>query len=248
MAVKLAVDPALIDLFRAELEVHLPALNAGLLAMEKEAADPKRLEALMRAAHSIKGAAKIVGLDEAVQVAHVLEDCFVAAQENRLTITSDAVDVLLRGVDALQRLGLPQEGASEEISPEALRQLLDALKAVRTGTPPRAPASAPPAVVAAPAGPPTIRPDGNLDAAEAEAIRGRIASLLQQGASTIRLDLGNVRDLAPAGLTLLVRTARAAARRAPPATLQLTNARPEVLALLRWTHLDAAFAVVGEGA
>ena len=40
------------------------------------------LEALMRAAHSVKGAARIVGLEEAVQVAHVMEDCFVAAQDN----------------------------------------------------------------------------------------------------------------------------------------------------------------------
>ena len=32
----------------------------------------------MRAAHSLKGAARIVGLDAAVRVAHAMEDCFVA--------------------------------------------------------------------------------------------------------------------------------------------------------------------------
>ena len=35
----------------------------------------------MRAAHSIKGAARVVGVDPAVSVAHVMEDCFVAAQK-----------------------------------------------------------------------------------------------------------------------------------------------------------------------
>jgi chemotaxis protein histidine kinase CheA len=248
VAGKTSIDPALSDLFRAELEVHLPALSAGLLALEKGAADPKRLEALMRAAHSVKGAAKIVGLNEAVQVAHVMEDCFVAAQESRLTITSNAVDVLLRGVDALQRIGLPQEGDPGELPPEVLRQLLDAITAVRTGTPPPPAPAPPPAAVPVPAGPPTIRPEGDLTEPEAEALRGRIAALFRQGVATIRLDLGAVRDLAPAGLTLLAVTARAAARRSPPTTLQLSNARPEVLHLLRWTRLESAFAAVGEGA
>src|SRR5437870_13386780 len=103
------VDPALMDLFRAELETHLPALSEGLLALEKDAAQPERLEALMRAAHSIKGAAKIVGVEAAVQVAHALEDCFVAAQNGTITLTSDAVDVLLRGVDALHRVATPTD-------------------------------------------------------------------------------------------------------------------------------------------
>ena len=63
----------------------------------------------MRAAHSIKGAAKIVGFDAAVQVSHHLEDCFVAAQRGQIKLGSDSVDVLLRGVDALGRLGATAE-------------------------------------------------------------------------------------------------------------------------------------------
>ena len=35
----------------------------------------------MRAAHSLKGAARIVGLTVGVRVAHAMEDCFVAAQQ-----------------------------------------------------------------------------------------------------------------------------------------------------------------------
>ena len=59
---------------------------------------------MMRAAHSIKGAGRILGIDPAVRVSHVMEDCFVAAQERRLTLRPDHVDVLLRGVDMLIRL------------------------------------------------------------------------------------------------------------------------------------------------
>ena len=118
-------DPALLDLFRAELETHLATLNAGVLSLEKAPDDPQQLESLMRAAHSIKGAAKIVGFDAAVQVSHHLEDCFVAAQRGQITLTSDSVDVLLRGVDALGRLGTPADAAEGDsgLTPAALRAI-----------------------------------------------------------------------------------------------------------------------------
>ena len=35
-----AFDPSLLDLFRAELETHLPALSEGLLALEKDPTSP----------------------------------------------------------------------------------------------------------------------------------------------------------------------------------------------------------------
>ena len=145
MTAKPPPDAALLDLFRAELETHLGALNEGLLSLEKSPNDAKRLESLMRAAHSIKGAAKVVGFDAAVQVSHHLEDCFVAAQRGQLTLTSDSVDVLLRGVDALNRLGSTAASASEEsgLSETALEQLIGEIAAVRAGQPPASKPTAP---------------------------------------------------------------------------------------------------------
>ena len=67
------------------------------------------LESLMRAAHSLKGAARIVGLDAAVRVAHALEDNFVAAQRGEFAIATGHVDVLLRAVDLLDEISqLPE--------------------------------------------------------------------------------------------------------------------------------------------
>ena len=68
---------------------------------------------MMRAAHSIKGAARIVGLDAAVRVAHALEDCFVAAQRGLIRILPGHVDVLLRGVDLLSKVSLAPEAESD---------------------------------------------------------------------------------------------------------------------------------------
>ena len=57
---------------------------------------------MMRAAHSIKGAARVVNVQPGVEVSHAMEDCFVKAQKAELTLASTVVDVLLAGVDMLQ--------------------------------------------------------------------------------------------------------------------------------------------------
>ena len=61
----------------------------------------------MRAAHSLKGAARIVGVDAGVSVAHVMEDCLVSAQEGRLYLQPEHIDALLQGTDLLMRIATP---------------------------------------------------------------------------------------------------------------------------------------------
>jgi two-component system, chemotaxis family, sensor histidine kinase and response regulator WspE len=91
----------MLELFRAEVESHSDALTSGLLKLEQDPTNVKGIDGLMRAAHSIKGAARIVQVGPAVEVAHVMEDCFVAAQRGLLTLQSDAIDVMLGSVDVL---------------------------------------------------------------------------------------------------------------------------------------------------
>ncbi|WP_339487411.1 hybrid sensor histidine kinase/response regulator [Pseudomonas sp. EL_65y_Pfl2_R95] len=105
-------DASLLELFRMEAEAQTQVLDAGLLVLERDPTHAGQLEACMRAAHSLKGAARIVGLDEGVNVAHVMEDLLVAAQEGSLRLQSDHVDALLQGSDALLRIG--QVGLSAE--------------------------------------------------------------------------------------------------------------------------------------
>jgi len=92
-------DPMLLDLFRVELENHTRVLENGLVSAESEQT-PEKIEPLMRAAHSIKGAARIVGLSAAVSLAHAMEDILSAVQQHKLTLTADHVDLLLKGNDA----------------------------------------------------------------------------------------------------------------------------------------------------
>ncbi len=107
-------DFSLLDLFRAETDSQVVALNEGLLALDRDHADAKQLEALMRAAHSLKGAARIVGITAAVEVAHAMEDCFVAAQRGDLAIGRQHIDRLLEGVDLLAQIARTPEGELEK--------------------------------------------------------------------------------------------------------------------------------------
>lgn len=91
-------DFSMLDLFRMEAENHAQVLETGLVELEKDQS-AERIEPLMRAAHSIKGAARIVGLNVAVDLAHAMEDVLSALQKGGLLLSPDAVDILLCGND-----------------------------------------------------------------------------------------------------------------------------------------------------
>ena len=100
-------DASLLELFSLEAEAQTQVLSAGLLALERDPTQADHLESCMRAAHSLKGAARIVGVDAGVSVAHVMEDCLVGAQERRLVLGAEHIDALLRGTDLLTRIATP---------------------------------------------------------------------------------------------------------------------------------------------
>ena len=131
-------DPAMLDLFQAEVETHVAVLNDGLLALENNPGATDQLEALMRAAHSIKGGARIVGLDVAVKVAHAMEDCFVAAQKGVVLLGSEQIDILLRIVDIPIRIADVHAGETDWVGRhgEEIDDLMAAITAIIHGEAP----------------------------------------------------------------------------------------------------------------
>ena len=105
---------SMFDLFRVEVENQAQVITAGLLALERNPTAADQLEATMRGAHSLKGAARIVGLDAGVNVAHAMEDCLVGAQQGRLKLHQSRIDLLLRGVDLLTRISQTPEADADE--------------------------------------------------------------------------------------------------------------------------------------
>jgi two-component system sensor histidine kinase and response regulator WspE len=154
-------DASLLELFSLEAEAQTQVLSAGLLALERDPTQADHLESCMRAAHSLKGAARIVGVDAGVSVAHVMEDCLVSAQEGRLRLSPEHIDALLQGTDLLMRIATPHHAPSPaDIDAYVLRmaQLLDPSAAVAAAPMAELPLEAPvtpqepaPAVVEPPA-------------------------------------------------------------------------------------------------
>ncbi|MFB0984732.1 MAG: Hpt domain-containing protein, partial [Phycisphaerales bacterium] len=122
---------SMFDLFREEAETHCASLESGLLKLEANPTDGGvAIEPLMRAAHSVKGAARIIGLDIAVGLAHAMEDIFVAVQDGKEVLVSARVDQLLAGTDLLRSLSEIDEKAIEGWSAEHAPKIAETIAAL----------------------------------------------------------------------------------------------------------------------
>jgi len=143
---------SMLDLFRDEVETQASRLSEQLLKLEANPGDPSALEALMRAAHSIKGAGRMVAVEACVQVAHVIEDIFVAAQEGRSFLGAELVDILLQSVDMLKRIAAEADQADwATIHAKELATLIQSLNTTAGAAIPAAAAAKPIKSSAAPA-------------------------------------------------------------------------------------------------
>jgi chemotaxis protein histidine kinase CheA len=232
-------DPVIMDLFRSELDTHLPTLSQGLLAMEKGQVDASRIEAMMRAAHSIKGAARIVGIGPVVSVAHAMEDCFSAAKSRQIVLNSQDVDVLLEGVDALQQLCSPGAAACEA---GPVEELIKRMAAVRDGRrPPRqsveevdsaADVAQPSELPPRPARLSILLP-AVVDESTARSLRSEWVTHLDRAPSTVQLDFSQVTRLTSVGLAFLASFIREAAQAISPVAVTLHGVRSELHSLWR---------------
>ncbi|UCE94904.1 MAG: Hpt domain-containing protein, partial [Flavobacteriaceae bacterium] len=86
-------DMSMMELFRMEVENQCNQISEDLISLEQNPGASDLLQSLMRAAHSVKGAARVVELHPVVQVAHAMEDVFVASQKNKITLDQDGIDL-----------------------------------------------------------------------------------------------------------------------------------------------------------
>jgi two-component system, chemotaxis family, sensor histidine kinase and response regulator PixL len=93
--------------FVEEVPELLQVIEEGLLTLRSERS-PSKLHELMRAAHSLKGGAAIVGLEGIITIAHRLEDIFRALYDETVKIDADLEGLLLQAYDCL-RLPLTQQ-------------------------------------------------------------------------------------------------------------------------------------------
>jgi chemotaxis protein histidine kinase CheA len=214
-------DPTLFELFGGEMETHVPTLTAGLLALEKDPQVPGQIEAVMRAAHSIKGAARIVGQEQIGEIAHVMEDSFTAAGRGQLPVTPPLIDAMLRGVDLMEKLAGGDTAAAAQV-PSMLKLLTEHASATSSALPrPQSVRAVRPTPVAA------IELPATLDTASCELLRARAAA----AGGTVYVDARRVARIEPVGVTLLNTLAQ-------QRELVVINPSPALAAVLAVTQLD----------
>src|SRR3954467_14775693 len=128
-----ADDPELLATFRAEVDERLASLSARLLQLEEHPSPRQLVTGLFRDAHTVKGSARMLGLEGVLQVAHASEDLLGAMRDGRLSVRRDIVDLLLASCDAI---GVAVAGAGEgegEADDTHLLALVQALRAVLAG-------------------------------------------------------------------------------------------------------------------
>ncbi|MBF0294728.1 MAG: response regulator [Magnetococcales bacterium] len=95
----------LLAVFRIELDEKLQSLTDLLLRLEKGPPAPERegiLEEIFRAAHSIKGAARGVGLTEIADLSHRMESLFAALKKHPQHPATEAMDAALAALDCMR--------------------------------------------------------------------------------------------------------------------------------------------------
>lgn len=97
-------DTVLLELFRRETEPQLARVIQRLLELEQAPANREAVRDLMRVLHSLKGAARVVGLSAIVSLCHAMEECLARVMAGRLTVTPSLVDVLMHAADRIQVL------------------------------------------------------------------------------------------------------------------------------------------------
>jgi len=92
------------QVFFDETAEHLASMESLLLAFDPDKPDADQLNAIFRAAHSIKGGSGTFGFTDMADVTHILETLLDRIRKNEIAITREMVDTFLQAGDVLRGL------------------------------------------------------------------------------------------------------------------------------------------------
>ncbi len=131
MGLQFDASPDEIKLFLEEAEEHLQLLEEDLVRLEKEKDNQELLQAIFRAAHTLKGSSATLGHQRMAQLTHGMENILDKVRKGQLSITTPIMDVLLEGLDFLKVL--KEEIETLEESDVDLEKILGSLSKAAAG-------------------------------------------------------------------------------------------------------------------
>jgi two-component system chemotaxis sensor kinase CheA len=106
VSLSITIREQLIRSFGDELAEHVQTMTDGLLALEQQqvTGEERRftMENVFRAAHSLKGDARALGISAIEQLAHALENLLDAMQRDVIELTPELFTVCYRALDTIQ--------------------------------------------------------------------------------------------------------------------------------------------------
>ena len=90
------------QVFFDEAEELLAEKEKLLLAVDISSPDPEELNAIFRAAHSIKGGASTFGLNDMTEVTHILESLLDKIRKGEMALTAEHIEAFLVAKDVLK--------------------------------------------------------------------------------------------------------------------------------------------------
>ena len=134
------------QVFFEETGEHLANMESLLLGLDLAAPDHEQLNAIFRAAHSIKGSSGTFGFTDMAEVTHVLENLLDRIRKDELPLREEMIDAFLEAGDVLKTMLAAHKGEGE-VDLAAVEAVQERLRALTNG----ASAAVVPASTAAPA-------------------------------------------------------------------------------------------------
>lgn len=91
-----------LEIFIDETKEHLQTLSDQIMILEQEPENMDVINEIFRAAHSLKGMAGTMGFKRMQRLTHDMENVFQEVRSGNMTVQPELVDVLFRGLDALE--------------------------------------------------------------------------------------------------------------------------------------------------
>ncbi len=149
------------QVFFEEAGEHLANMESLLLALDPADPDGEQLNAIFRAAHSIKGSAGTFGFTDLAEVTHILENLLDRIRKGELALREEMIDAFLDAGDVLKTLLAAHKGEGEA-DPAQSEAICERLRELTISTE-AAPAAPPAAAAPAAAAPEAVAPGAGLE-------------------------------------------------------------------------------------
>jgi two-component system chemotaxis sensor kinase CheA len=216
--------------FLSESAEYLQGIIDALLTLESDPDDLEPVEAVFRAAHSLKGMSATMGYERTASLTHTMESLMDTVRKREQPVTGDLIDLVLRATDTLRELINHEASGGPEVDPELmvqeLREHTDVARAAKAAIEAQTPAPLPDGVTLKV----TIEPSCQLASVRAYMVIKRLRQLgevLATSPSEVDIDEGQF----DGSFTVTVGTERPAGK-LMDAVMQITDiaAAEEVVA------------------